>query len=60
MSTKRRSPAGCFLKIVAALIILVLAGALIYRLFERQLMEFAFVPSAEFQDVPMPACSCAC
>lgn len=55
MQPKRRSPAGCFLKIVAALIILALAGALIYRLFERQLMELAFVPSAEFQDVPMPA-----
>lgn len=55
MQPKRRSPAGCFLKIVAALIILVLAGALAYRLFERQLMELAFVPSADFQDVPMPA-----
>ena len=54
MQPKRRSPAGCFLKIVAALIILVLAGALAYRLFERQLMELAFVSSAEFQDVPMP------
>src|SRR5688572_17787244 len=54
MQPKRRSPAGCFLKIVAALIIIVLIGAVLYRVFERQLMELAFVPSAEFQDVPMP------
>ena len=37
MPDKRRSPAGCFLKVVAALIILVLAGAVLYRIFERQL-----------------------
>ena len=36
---KRRSPAGCFLWIVAVLIVLVLAGALAYRLFERELMR---------------------
>ena len=55
MQPKRRSPAGCFLRIVAALVILVLIGAVLYRIFERQLMELAFVPSAEFVDVPMPA-----
>jgi hypothetical protein len=55
MQPKRRSPAGCFLKIVAALIVLVLVGAVLYRVFERQLMELAFIPSADFQNVPMPA-----
>lgn len=44
-----------FLWVVAGVIILVLAGALGYRLFERQLMKAAMVPSAEFREVPMPA-----
>jgi hypothetical protein len=44
-----------FLWVVAGLVILVLAGALGYRLFERQLMKAAMVPTAEFREVPMPA-----
>ena len=55
MQPKRRSPAGCFLKIIAALIILVLVGAVLYRIFERDLMRLAMVPSAPFAEVPMPA-----
>ena len=34
-----------FLWIVAGLVVLVLAGALAYRLFERQLLEVAMVPT---------------
>ncbi|MGE0179059.1 MAG: DUF3089 domain-containing protein [Sphingomonas sp.] len=55
MPRARRSPAGCFLKIVAALIVLLLAGAVLYRLFERDLMRLALVPGAPFSEVAMPA-----
>ena len=55
MQRKRRSPAGCFLKIVAALTILVIAGAFAYRIFEKELMRLALVPTAAFRPVPMPA-----
>lgn len=55
MARTRRSPAGCFLKIVLALILLVLAGAVLYRIFERDLMRLALVPSAPFAEVAMPA-----
>jgi hypothetical protein len=43
-----------FLWVVAGMVILVLAGALGYRLFERQLMKAAMVPTAEFREMPMP------
>ena len=55
MSTKRRSPAGCFLKIVAALIALFIAAAFAYRIFEKELMRWAMVPSVEFREVANPA-----
>jgi hypothetical protein len=54
MARRRKSPAGCFLWIVAALIVLTFLGALGYRIFEKELMRWAMVPSVAFQDVPMP------
>src|SRR5690349_8534280 len=41
-----------FLWIVAGLTVLVMAGALLYRLFEPQLMKFALVPTSRFQSAP--------
>jgi hypothetical protein len=41
-----------FLIIVAILIVLVIAGALAYRIFERQLMKFALIPGTEFEGGP--------
>jgi hypothetical protein len=41
-----------FLWIVAGLTVLVMAGALLYRLFETQLMKFALVPTSQFQSAP--------
>ena len=55
MQKKRRSPAGCFLRLVAALTILVIIGAVAYRVFEKELMRLALVPTADFVDVPLPA-----
>lgn len=56
MATRRKkSPAVIFLWIVAVLTMLFIAGALGYRLFEKQLMRWVMVPSAPFRDVPMPA-----
>ena len=54
MATKRRSPAGCFLKIVAALILLFIAAAFAYRIFEKELMRWAMVPSVDFREVANP------
>ena len=44
-----------FLWVVAGITVLVILGAIAYRIFEAQLMRFAFVPSAEFREVPMGA-----
>jgi len=41
-----------FLYFVAAMVFLFLAGAILYRLYERQLTEYAFVPRGEFVDEP--------
>jgi hypothetical protein len=54
MARRRSHPAVRFLWIVAGLIVLVLVVAGLYRLFEKDLMRWAFVPSVEFSDVPMP------
>lgn len=43
-----------FLWIVAGLTVLVLAGAIAYRVFETELMKFAMVPRSAFRAVPMP------
>ena len=55
MARRRSSPAGCFLKIIAWLIVLAVAGALAYRIFEKDLMRWVMVPSVPFREVPMPA-----
>ena len=54
MRKRRKSPAGCFLRIVAALTILVIVGAVAYRVFEKELMRLALVPTTDFRDVPLP------
>jgi pimeloyl-ACP methyl ester carboxylesterase len=41
-----------FLWIVAGLTVLVMAGALLYRLFEPQLMKLAMVPTTRFEGAP--------
>ena len=43
-----------FLWIIAGLVILLLAAAIGYRLFERQLMKAALVPSVAFEEAPAP------
>ena len=55
MAKKRSHPAVKFLWVIAILTMLFIAGAIGYRLFERQLMRWVMVPSAPFRDVPMPA-----
>jgi hypothetical protein len=44
-----------FLWVVAGLTVLVMAAALVYRLFGAELMRFAMVPSAAFEGGPPPA-----
>ncbi|HEX8512674.1 MAG TPA: DUF3089 domain-containing protein [Allosphingosinicella sp.] len=44
-----------FLWVVAGLTMLVMAAALVYRLFGAELMRFAMVPSAAFEGGPAPA-----
>ena len=55
MAKGRTTPAGCFLRIIAILTMLFIAGALGYRLFEKELMRWVMVPSVPFRAVPMPA-----
>jgi hypothetical protein len=55
MAKRRRSPATKFLWIVAILTMLVIAGAILYRVFQAQLMKWVMVPSAEFKEVPKQA-----
>ncbi|HEY5711452.1 MAG TPA: DUF3089 domain-containing protein [Allosphingosinicella sp.] len=55
MAKKRSSPATRFLWVIAILTIIFIAGALGYRLFEKELMRWAMVPSVPFRPVPMPA-----
>jgi hypothetical protein len=43
-----------FLWIVAGLVVLVLVGALAYRLFEMQVMRVAMVPTVAFEEEPKP------
>ena len=54
MAKKRSHPAVRFLWVIAGLTVLFIAGALAYRLFEKQLMRWAMVPSVA---VPRP-CRC--
>jgi hypothetical protein len=55
VTKKRTTPVGCFLRIIAVLTILFILGAVAYRIFEKDLMRLAMVPTAEFREVPMPA-----
>jgi hypothetical protein len=55
MARKRSHPAVRFLWVIAGLTVLVVIGAGLYRYFEKDLMRWVLVPSAEFRDVPMPA-----
>ncbi|MEA3045834.1 MAG: hypothetical protein QOJ53_166 [Sphingomonadales bacterium] len=55
MAKRRKSPAVRFLWVVFWLTLLFIAGALAYRIFEKQLMRWVLVPSVEFRAVPMPA-----
>lgn len=41
-----------FLYFIVAMTVFVLAGAFVYRIYERELTEFAFVPRGEFVDQP--------
>jgi hypothetical protein len=41
-----------FLYFVAAMIVLVIAGAFAYRIYERELLEIAFVPRGAFEEQP--------
>jgi hypothetical protein len=44
-----------FLWIVAGITILVIVGAILYRIFELQLMRFVMVPNVEYREVPLKA-----
>jgi hypothetical protein len=55
VAKKRSHPAVRFLWVIAGLTVLFIAGAIGYRLFEKELMRWAMVPSADFRAVPMPA-----
>ena len=53
-SRRRSSPAQRFLWVVAGITMLVIVGALLYRIFEQELMRWAMVPKGEFVEVPLP------
>jgi hypothetical protein len=55
VANKKSSPATRFLWVIAVLTLLFIGGALGYRLFEKQLMRWAMVPSVPFRPVPLPA-----
>jgi hypothetical protein len=55
MAKRRSHPAVKFLWVIAGLTVLFIAGAVLYRIFEKELMRWAMVPSVEFSAVPMPA-----
>src|SRR3954454_21793589 len=55
VAKKKSPPAVKFLWAIAILTMLFIAGAIGYRLFEKELMRWVMVPSAPFRDVPMPA-----
>ncbi|MDQ8755264.1 DUF3089 domain-containing protein [Sphingosinicella sp. LHD-64] len=54
MAKRKTSPAGCFLWIIAAAIVLVIVGAFAYRIFEKDLMRWAMVPRVTFETGPAP------
>jgi hypothetical protein len=52
MAKRKRSPATKFLWIVAIITLLFITGAILYRIFQAQLIKWVMVPSAEFVEVP--------
>lgn len=52
MAKKRRSPATRFLWIVAILTLIFISGAILYRVFQAQLIKWVLVPSTEFVEPP--------
>jgi hypothetical protein len=54
VAKRKKSPAVIFLWIIFWLTLVFIAGAIGYRLFEKQLMRWALVPSVEFSEVPLP------
>jgi hypothetical protein len=54
MAKPRKSCATRFLYFVFFCILLVIAGAFAYRIFEKQFMRLAFVPGTEYRDVALP------
>jgi len=55
MARKKSHPAVRFLWVIAGLTVLVIIAAGLYRIFEKELLRWAMVPSVEYRDVPMPA-----
>lgn len=54
MARKKSHPAVRFLWIVAGLTVLFIAGAIGYRVFEKDLMRIALVPGSSFEAAPLP------
>lgn len=55
MAKRRRPPAVIFLWVIAVLTVIFIIGAGLLRYFEKDLLRWAMVPSAQFRVVPMPA-----
>jgi hypothetical protein len=54
VAKRKKSPAVKFLWIIFWLTMLFIAGAVAYRLFEKQLMRWVMVPGVAFSEVPLP------
>jgi hypothetical protein len=54
VAKRKKSPAVKFLWIIFWLTLVFIAGAIGYRLFEKQLMRWALVPSVDYSEVPLP------
>jgi len=54
VAKRKKSPAVKFLWIIFWLTMLFIAGAIGYRLFEKQLMRWALVPSVDYSEVALP------
>jgi hypothetical protein len=52
VARRKSSPAVKFLWVIAALIMVFIAGAIAYRTFEKQLMRWAMVPRVPFRPLP--------
>jgi hypothetical protein len=54
MAKRRRHPAVIFLWAIAVLTMVFIAGAGLFRYFEKDLLRWAMIPSADFHAVPLP------